>query len=138
MTPEICVGAVAVIQDLRLEERILLIRRGRGAAAGEWSIPGGRVEFGETLAAAVVREVYEETGLEVIVDRPLGWVERISDDYHYVIVDFVVTALEPDLIRAGDDASEALWVPVDELDQYRIVDGLIDFLAEHGIIRTIV
>jgi 8-oxo-dGTP diphosphatase len=138
MTPELCVGAVAVIRDRRMEERILLIRRGRGVAAGEWSIPGGRVEFGETLAAAVVREVYEETGLEVIVDRPLGWVERIGDDYHYLIVDFTVTALEPDTIRAGDDASEAAWVAIDDLDQYRIVDGLIDFLAEHGIIRTIV
>ncbi len=138
MTPELCVGAVAVIRDRRMVERILLIRRGRGVAAGEWSIPGGRVEFGETLAAAVVREVYEETGLEVIVDRPLGWVERIGDDYHYLIVDFTVTALEPDTIRAGDDASEAVWVALDDLDQYRIVDGLIDFLAEHGIIRTIV
>lgn len=138
MTPELCVGAVAVILDRRMEERILLIRRGRGVAAGEWSIPGGRVEFGETLAAGVVREVYEETGLEVIVDRPLGWVERIGDDYHYLIVDFTVTALEPDTIRAGDDASEAAWVAIDDLDQYRIVDGLIDFLAEHGIIRTIV
>ncbi|MHB1924807.1 MAG: NUDIX domain-containing protein, partial [Acidimicrobiales bacterium] len=83
MRPEICVGAV-VVDD----ERLLMIRRGHGPAAGEWSVPGGRVEVGETLAEAVVREVMEETGLEVVCDDLLGWVERISDEDHFVILDF--------------------------------------------------
>ncbi|MHB1912084.1 MAG: NUDIX domain-containing protein, partial [Acidimicrobiales bacterium] len=63
MRPEVCVGAVVVDDD-----RLLLIRRGHGPAAGEWSVPGGRVEAGETLAEAVVREVLEETGLEIVCD----------------------------------------------------------------------
>ena len=86
--PEVCVGAIAVE-----EGRLLLIRRGHGPAAGEWSIPGGRVEAGETLAEAVVRELLEETGVEGVCDRMVGWVERIGDDHHFVILDFSVTVL---------------------------------------------
>ena len=73
MRPEVCVGAIAVE-----EGRLLLVRRGHGPAAGEWSIPGGRVEAGELLAEAVVRELLEETGVEGVCDRMVGWVERIG------------------------------------------------------------
>lgn len=132
MTPEVCVGAVALDRD-----RLLMVRRGRGVAAGEWSIPGGRVEPGELVVSAVVREVAEETGLEVVCDRFLGWVERIGEDYHYVILDFVVTVLDAQPLRAGDDAAEALWVPLEDVTDYRLVDGLADFLAEHHILRLI-
>src|ERR1700737_4609256 len=80
--PEVCVGVIAVDDG-----RLLLIRRGHGPAAGSWSVPGGRVEWGETLAEAVVRELAEETGLEGVCDQLVGWVERIGDGYHYVILD---------------------------------------------------
>jgi 8-oxo-dGTP diphosphatase len=127
--PEVAVGAVCVHADA-----LLLVRRGRGPAAGEWSVPGGRVERGETLHEAVVRETYEETGLEVVVDRFLGWVERLDDAYHYVILDFAVTAL--DAARppvAGDDAAEAAWVPVPEVSELRLVGGLHEFLHDVGV-----
>ena len=131
--PEVCVGAIAIDRD-----RLLMIRRGRGAAQGQWSVPGGRVEAGETLMAAVAREVYEETGLEVVAERFVGMVERISDDYHFVIHDFLVTVLdERPKPQAGDDAAEALWVPLDEVTDFDLVDGLADFLAEHGFLRLI-
>jgi mutator protein MutT len=130
--PEVCVGAVAVDN-----ERLLLVRRGWGAAAGFWSVPGGRVEAGETLAEAVVREVLEETGVEGVCDRFLGWVERISDEHHYVILDFVVEVLEGRDPVAGDDAAEALWVPLPEVADYPLVDGLAEFLHEHGILAVI-
>src|SRR5262245_5443761 len=101
---------------------MLLVRRGRGAAQGKWSVPGGRVEAGETLHEAVVREIREETGLEVVVDRFLGWVERIDADYHFVILDFAVTVLDADVAPvAGDDAAEALWVPLHELVELDLV-----------------
>ena len=77
------------------------------------------------LEAAVVREVAEETGLDVVVDEFLGWVERFDDDAHYVILDFRVTVLDPDThCAAGDDAAEAAWVPITDLGDYTIVDGL--------------
>jgi len=134
MSPQLCVGAIAVIDG-----RLLLIRRGHGPAAGEWSLPGGRVEAGETLAEAVVRELAEETGLEAVCDDLAGWVERISDDHHFVIFDFRVTVLDhPEAgLRAGGDAAEAAWVPLDEVAHLRLVEGLAEFLHDHGIVPVI-
>ena len=134
MNPQLCVGAIAVIDG-----RLLLIRRGHGPAAGEWSLPGGRVEAGETLAEAVVRELAEETGLEAVCDDLAGWVERISDDHHFVIFDFRVTVLDhPETgLRAGGDAAEAAWVPLDEVAHLRLVEGLAEFLHDHGIVPVI-
>lgn len=133
MTPEVCVGAIVVDED-----ELLLIRRGRGAAQGEWSVPGGRVEAGELLAEAVVRELLEETGLEGICEDLVGWAERIGDDHHYVILDFRVTLLERAEPTAGDDAAEARWVPLTDVAELNLVDGLAEFLHDHGIVRTIV
>jgi len=83
----------------------------------------------------VVREVAEETGLDVVVDELLGWVERFDGDTHYVILDFRVTVLDPDRsLQARDDAAEAAWIPIAELDDYTIVEGLLDFLREHAVL----
>ena len=130
---EVCVGAIVVEDD-----RLLLIRRGRGPAAGEWSVPGGRVERGELLAEAVVRELAEETGLEGVCGALIGWVERVADDHHFVILDFAVSLLDP-LTEpvAGDDAMEVAWVPLHDVAEQRLVEGLAEFLHEHGIIPTI-
>lgn len=135
MTPvaEVAVGAVALREDA-----ILLVRRGRGPAAGEWSVPGGRVRFGEELHEALVREVAEETGLEVVVERFVGWVERIGrapEPYHFVILDFLVSVLDPHREPvAGDDATEVAWVPLGGLDGVRLVEGLYEFLVDHDLL----
>jgi 8-oxo-dGTP diphosphatase len=130
-SPEICVGAVAVDDD-----QILLVRRGQGPAQGTWSVPGGRVEAGETLAEAVVRELAEETGLEGVCEQLVGWVERIDDHHHYVILDFWVTIIAGTPPVAGDDAAEAAWVPLGEVAQLRLADGLAEFLHDHGILAA--
>lgn len=130
---EISVGGIAVDRD-----RLLMIQRGRGVARGQWSIPGGRVEFGESLEAAVVREVYEETGVEVVCNRFLGWVERIGDDYHYVIMDFAVDVLSGSRPVAGDDAAQAKWVHLADVTELDVVEGLVPFLAEHGYLNVII
>ena len=128
---EVAVGAVAL-----RDGEVLLVRRGRGPAAGAWSVPGGRVHYGEELHEAVVREVLEETGLEVVVERFLGWVERIGDGHHFVILDFVVSVLEPQQEPlAGDDAADVAWIPLGELDGMRLVEGLLEFLVDHGILE---
>ncbi len=92
---------------------------------------------GETLAEAVVRELAEETGVEAVCDSLLGWVERIGDGYHYVIFDFLVTILSGDTPVAGDDAAEARWVPLDQVAELRLVEGLAEFLHDNGIINVI-
>lgn len=130
---ELAVGAIAVD-----DERLLCIRRGHGPGAGLWSVPGGRVEPGETLHEAVVRETFEETGLEVVVDRFVGYVERFGDEpapHHFVIMDFAVTVLDPEQPpAAGDDAAEARWVPFADVSDLRLVTGLYEFLSDHDIL----
>ena len=133
MTPELCVGAVAV-----RDEALLIIRRGHAPAEGKWSLPGGRVESGELMAHAVVREVEEETGLEVVCGDLIGWVERFVEDRHLVVFDFRVNLLDDNKPRAGSDASEVLWVPLHEVAELDLAEGLAEFLHDHGIIATIV
>lgn len=128
--PQVCVGAVAVDED-----RLLLIRRGHAPGAGEWSVPGGRVEFGETLAEAVVRELLEETGLEGVCGELVGWVERVDAEFHHVILDFHTVVLDPEPVVAGGDAREARWVPLHEVAELALVEGLAEFLADNGVIE---
>jgi 8-oxo-dGTP diphosphatase len=129
--PQVCVGAIAVFDDA-----ILLVRRGRGPAQGTWSVPGGRVEAGESLAEAVVRELSEETGLAGVCDSFVGWAERIGTDHHYVILDFSVTIMSDGEPVAGDDAAEVRWVPLADVAALSLADGLAEFLHDHGILET--
>lgn len=125
--PELAVGAVAVCDGA-----LLLVRRGRPPEAGRWSLPGGRLESGETVAAAVEREVMEETGLQVRCGKLIGWVERIGAGHHFVILDFAVV-VSAGTLQAGGDADETAWVPLGELRQVELVSGLADFLEAHGV-----
>jgi ADP-ribose pyrophosphatase YjhB (NUDIX family) len=130
-SPILGVGAVVVDHD-----RLLLVRRGRGPAQGEWSVPGGKVERGEALAEAVTRELREETGLEGVCGPLLGWAERIEPDAHHVILDFEVTLVGDDQPTAGDDAAEATWVDLHAVVELPLVDGLAELLSDAGIIAT--
>lgn len=125
-------GAIAV-----RDAHLLLIRRATDPGLGQWSLPGGRVERGETMPEAVVREVEEETGLQVMCDGLVGWVERIAATHHYVIMDFAVTVVSGGDPVAGTDASEARWVPLWEVSELDLVDGLLDFLADHDLVAAL-
>lgn len=127
--PQLAVGAVA-----RLDGALLLIRRGTAPEIGRWSLPGGRVEFGEVMAEAVVREVREETGIDVFCGAVIDWVERMGDGYHYVIVDFEVMVDGDPTPTAGTDALEAAWVDLDEISELPLVDGLADFLVANQLV----
>lgn len=100
-------------------------------------MPGGRVERGETLAEAVVRELWEETRVAAVCGELLGWVERITDDDHFVIMDFRVVPLEDAAPVAGDDAAEVAWVPLTEVSELTLVEGLAEFLHDQGIIELL-
>lgn len=125
-----CVGAI--VHDA--EGRLLLIRRGRPPAEDLWSLPGGRVEPGETDGEAVVRELAEETGLRVEPGSLIGQVERPGPGgVTYDIRDYaaIVTG---GALAAGDDASDARWASLAELRNLPTTDGLLEALAGWGVI----
>jgi ADP-ribose pyrophosphatase YjhB (NUDIX family) len=111
--------------------RVLLVQRGRPPAQGLWSVPGGKVRWGETLAAACRREVLEETGIEITVGPLVTCFERMDAAHHYVILDFIGTptqaVAEP---RAGDDAAQARWLTPDELRALPLTAGFLPVLAQ--------
>ena len=135
-----CVGAV--IKDD--QGRLLLIKRGHEPGAGLWSVPGGRVEPGETDAEALVREMREETGLAVQAGPLLGSVRRPAQDGPAAaggqdrtvldIRDYAATVTGGTLC-AGDDAAEARWVAVSELPSLPITEGLVEALTSWGVLR---
>jgi ADP-ribose pyrophosphatase YjhB (NUDIX family) len=116
---------VAVGAIVWRDSKVLLVRRARPPRAGQWSIPGGRQELGETVSEAACREVAEETGVSVEVLDVVSAIDFIDRDeagqvrFHYVLVDVVAewTAGEP---RAGDDAVEVGWFALDELLQLEL------------------
>jgi ADP-ribose pyrophosphatase YjhB (NUDIX family) len=113
--PLVGVGAIIIEQD-----RVLLVKRGHPPLAGEWSIPGGVLEIGETIRQAAARETLEETGLTVEVEELLGVYDRVLRDpdertrYHYVLIDFRCRRLTGEPRPAGD-ADEARWFTRAEL-----------------------
>ncbi|MDN5931257.1 MAG: NUDIX domain-containing protein [Pseudonocardia sp.] len=111
--------------------RLLLIRRGNEPGRGLWSVPGGRVEAGEDDAAALVREMAEETGLAVSPGRLIGRVTRGP----YLIADYACTVLGGEL-RAGDDALDARWCSAADLATLPLVDGLVETLAGWGALPS--
>ena len=117
-------------------DRVLLVRRRFDPGRGKWSIPGGLVELGETVRDAALREVYEETGLNVRLDRLLGVVDYIERDedgrvrFHYVLVDFLAYAEGPEKVNPSDEFLEVRWVKASEVKRYDITDSLRSLLDE--------
>lgn len=120
-----CVGAI--VRDP--SRRLLLVRRGHEPAMGTWSLPGGRVEEGESDQQAVAREVLEETGLVVRPGPLVGRVDRAGPDHSvYEIYDYTAEALSGRL-QAGTDASEVRWVAVADLPNLPCSPGLVEALS---------
>lgn len=129
---EIVLAASAVITDDA--GRVLLVLRGTEPEKGRWSIPGGSLEPGETLAEAAAREAFEETGLRVSVGREL-WCVTIpaGEGRVFEVHDFAATVTGGEL-ASGDDADDARWVAAAELDQLPVTANLADYLRGAGIL----
>lgn len=124
-----CVGAIV----LDGEGRLLLIRRGTPPGKGRWSLPGGRVEDGETDAQALTRELAEETGLLATVGPLVGSVLRPAPDGGtYEIRDYACI-VHGGTLRAGDDAEDVRWVRPDELHRLPLTDALLDALRDWNV-----
>lgn len=100
---------------MRRDDTLLLVKRGKAPNMGQWAIPGGRVNWGESLKEAVAREIREETGVRIEVGELVYTFEFIDEEHHYVVLDFAAEYREGEVV-AGDDASEAGWVAFDEMD----------------------
>jgi ADP-ribose pyrophosphatase YjhB (NUDIX family) len=126
-----CVGAVVHDEAGRL----LLVRRGHEPHRGRWTLPGGRVETGETTEQAVVREVREETGLDVHVGRVAGRVRIPAGALEYDVVDFACTLAGPSATpTAGDDAADVRFVDRADLDRLECTPRLVDTLCSWGLL----
>ena len=110
-------------------ESILLVERGHEPLKGYWSLPGGAVETGELLEAAVLREVLEETGLVVETLHMIEVFERITPEYHFILLDYICRVTGGTLL-AGDDASQAAWFRQDEIAGLKITEGTPAVIAK--------
>jgi 8-oxo-dGTP diphosphatase len=131
--PVVGVGAVVVDGD-----RVLLAKRAHEPLKGEWSLPGGAVEIGETLEAAVAREVLEETGLTVAVGPVIEVLDRIHAaadriEFHYVIVDYLCWPTgrgETVEAVARSDAEEVRWAARGDLAGFRLTDKALSVIQK--------
>jgi ADP-ribose pyrophosphatase YjhB (NUDIX family) len=125
-----CVGAIVVDE----RGRLLLIKRGHEPGAGLWSLPGGRIEPGETDDEALVRELREETGLTVKPGKLVGSVRRPAGDGEVLDIRDYAATVAGGTLNAGDDAADARWADVADLAGLALTDGLLDALTAWGVL----
>jgi ADP-ribose pyrophosphatase YjhB (NUDIX family) len=124
------VGVGAIVVDAG---RVVLVKRGKAPLLGEWSIPGGMLELGETMRQGAKREAFEETGLVVRATELLGVFDRVVLDdeqrcqYHYVLIDFLCERISGDLCAAGD-AADARWFTMEEIDKLPLAKDTADVI----------
>ncbi|WP_336885030.1 NUDIX hydrolase [Methylomicrobium sp. RS1] len=126
--PEPMIGVGGLL--FNRQNQVLLIKRNKPPRQGLWSVPGGKLEAGEGLTECCRREIREETGLDVNVLSLIAVVERRIENFHYVIVDFLVELRNENenLPLAASDVSEARWIGLENIDDYPLVEGLPEII----------
>lgn len=128
--PQIGVGAVVIRNG-----KVLLVKRGRPPSEGLWAIPGGRLQFGETLQQGAERELLEETGIVIRATNPIYIFDVLDKDetggvrYHYVIVDLAAEYVTGE-VHASDDAVDARWLSADDLTLLSVSEKTIELLRD--------
>jgi 8-oxo-dGTP diphosphatase len=131
LTPVPCVGVVAVEDGA-----LLLIRRRNPPSAGRWTLPGGRVEPGETLRAAARREALEETGLDLEIGGLLGTAEIDAPPERFLVSDYAARRRQPGTApKPADDALDARFVPLEDVLDLDLADGVGRWLIDHGVLH---
>ncbi len=128
--PRAAVGAVVFKND-----KVLLVRRGRPPARGQWAIPGGNIKLGETLQQAAEREILEETGIVIRAGDPIYTFDAVVRDetgaiqFHYIIIDLAAEYLDGDP-RPGDDADDVKWLDADALSRLPVSPPTVSLLKD--------
>ncbi|WP_442498521.1 NUDIX hydrolase [Methylobacter sp. sgz302048] len=124
--PAIGVGGII----FNRQNQVLLIKRNQPPAMGLWSIPGGKLEAGESLTEACKREIKEETGLETDIKNIVAVVERRIENFHYVIIDYLALLIDEEqaVPIAQSDIADAKWVNLENLADYELVEGLAEIV----------
>lgn len=134
ISPSVQHPVLAVCVAIWQDDKILLVRRANAPNKGLWALPGGKVDAGETIVEAAIRELSEETNLKVIPKNIFFIREIIEDGFHYVLN--CINAENPvGELAAGDDAAEAKWIRVTDIQFEKTVPGLSDIL-EYSRVRT--
>lgn len=126
--PEPMIGVGGLL--FNRQNQVLLIKRDKPPAQGLWSVPGGKLEAGEGLTECCRREIREETGLDINVLSLIAVVERRIENFHYVIVDFLVELRDEseNIPFAASDVSEAHWIDLEKIGNYPLVSGLLEII----------
>ena len=115
--------------------KVLLVKRGKNPGRGLWSLPGGKVEFGETVRTGALREVLEETDVRVQIGKLVGIYDIVTDDAHFVIACFTAVASKP-TIKVGGDADDAAFFGVDELKNFALAPNTLRAIEDaQGLIQ---
>jgi len=129
--PLVGVGVVVIDQG-----RLLLVRRGGPVRRGHWAVPGGKVRWGERLAETAIREVKEETGLDIQLGSVIWVGDGLGDgdppDHHFALIDFAGSVVGGTL-EAADDADEAAFVPLDEVRALQLTPSMFELLDHLGV-----
>ncbi|MDH5435224.1 MAG: NUDIX hydrolase [Gammaproteobacteria bacterium] len=124
--PQVAVGIILFNSN----NDVLLIKRDKPPSQGLWTLPGGKVKYKESLEQACIREMQEETGIEIQPMKLIEVVERIHEGFHYIIMDYLARQTANNQPIAGSDAQEVRWVSLNEFSNYETTEGLLPVIMQ--------